>query len=56
MIVVVAVYERDNLPHVFGPFKSEDEANAWIDTEKQGTGEGWDYSVTEIINPKETNG
>lgn len=53
MIVVVAVYERDNLPHVFGPFESEDAAKRWIEGEKEGQGYGWDYSITEVVNVDE---
>jgi hypothetical protein len=55
VIVVVAIYFRDNLPHVFGPFETEDAAKNWIEKEKEQQDCDWNYSITEVVNIEETN-
>ncbi len=54
MFVVTAQHERDDIIHVFGPFKTDSHACRFITRQRQQDDEDqWLYSYTILTNPKD---
>lgn len=48
MFFAIAIHERDDIPHLIGPFGDEREAQIWIELQKD---DGFMYHITEPVSP-----